>query len=267
MKQSSSRFLAVLLRFRCVCCVRFQLGRSRSAEVRPLALALLLSPSLSLYLSLSLSPSLSFSLYLALFIFLACSPSLPLLFGSLVRWLVCPPARFSVDERGGGGGWRSATGPADGGQGTSGKRNRITETQQVSPAESRWRASSGLAHLPTFCSWLSSPAGGFSQDDLEGCPILLSVFALRGLSAAAAAIEVRLCWVFGSCGLLFVFGLGFPLCCGTPRQQETQTYEGPQNGAGLLEHDLSVYLRSQLVLRPRLHRYDLHCGPFFHWGC
>ena len=55
----------------------------------------------------------------------------------------------------------------------------------------------------------------------------------------------------------------FPLCCGTPRQQETQTYEGPQNGAGLLEHDLSVYLRSQLVLRPRLHRYDLHCGPFF----
>ena len=54
----------------------------------------------------------------------------------------------------------------------------------------------------------------------------------------------------------------FPLCCGTPRQQETQTYEGPQNGAGLLEHDLSVYFRSQLVLRPRLHRYDLHCGPF-----
>ena len=243
MKQSGSRFLAVLLRFRCVFCVRFQLGRSRSAEVRPLALALFVS--LSLFLSLSR------------FIYLSCllSLSLPLVFGSLVRWRVCPPTRFSVDD--GGGGWRSATGPADGGQGTSGKRNRRTRTQQVSPAESRRRASSGLAPLPTFCSWLSSPAGGFSQDDLEGCPILLSVFALscgvsrqrpppsRGGSAgclALAASFLSSAWVF-------------PLCCGTPRQQETQTYEGPQNGAGLLEHDLSVYLRSQLVLRPRLHRY------------
>ena len=32
--------------------------------------------------------------------------------------------------------------------------------------------------------------------------------------------------------------------------------------AGFFQHDLSVYLRSQLVLRPRFHRYDLHCGPF-----
>ena len=101
MKQSGSRFLAVLLRFRCVCCVRFQLGRSRSAEVRPLALAL----SLSLSISLSLSLPLSLSLFLSLsrFIYLSCllSLSLPLLFGSLVRWLVCPPTRFSVDEGGG----------------------------------------------------------------------------------------------------------------------------------------------------------------------
>ena len=89
MKQSGSRFLAVLLRFRCVCCVRFQLGRSRSAEVRPLALALFVCLSLFLFLSR--------------FIYLSCllSLSLPLLFGSLVRRRVCPPTRFSVDEGGG----------------------------------------------------------------------------------------------------------------------------------------------------------------------
>ena len=76
MKQSGSRFLAVLLRFRCVCCVRFQLGRSRSAEVRPLALAL--------FVSLSLSLSLSISLYLS---FLLALP-----FSTFVVWVTCPLA-------------------------------------------------------------------------------------------------------------------------------------------------------------------------------
>ena len=74
MKQSGSRFLAVLLRFRCVFCVRFQLGRSRSAEVRPLALALFV------YLSLSLSISLYLSFLLAL----------PL--STFVVWVTCPLA-------------------------------------------------------------------------------------------------------------------------------------------------------------------------------
>jgi hypothetical protein len=76
MKQSGSRFLAVLLRFRCVFCVRFQLGRSRSAEVRPLALAL--------FVSLSLSLSLSISLYLSFLL------ALPL--STFVVWVTCPLA-------------------------------------------------------------------------------------------------------------------------------------------------------------------------------
>jgi hypothetical protein len=88
MKQSSSRFLAVLLRFRCVCCVRFQLGRSRSAEVRPLALAL--SLSLSLYLPLSLSPSLPLSLSLSISRYLSFLLALPL--STFVVWVTCPLA-------------------------------------------------------------------------------------------------------------------------------------------------------------------------------
>ena len=86
MKQSSSRFLAVLLRFRCVCCVRFQLGRSRSAEVRPLALAL----SLSLSISLSLSPSLPLSLSLSISRYLSFLLALPL--STFVVWVTCPLA-------------------------------------------------------------------------------------------------------------------------------------------------------------------------------
>ena len=109
------------------------------------------------------------------------------------------------------------------------------------------RASSGLAPLPTFCSWLSSPAGGFSQDDLEGCPILLSVFALScGVSRqrpppsrcgsagclALAASFLSSAWVF-------------PLCCGTPANRKRKRTRDHKTGRGFSNTTSpSIFVRS-----------------------